>query len=597
MSAFLPELYNVDTSREMISAFRGYNHNLRISDDEFYDMKNMTGDYYPVLAPRRLRGNVSEMSGTPYGMFGYDTLYWWEGETFFRGIKNNQVPGDENTSALGWERVIKGEESEKQIVAMGNYVVIFPDKKCYNILTGEIDYLEQNHEAANATLSLCKLDGTPYGNYTVATKAPEAPGDGALWIDSSKEPHVLKEYSSATEEWNSVATTYVKISAGGIDTGFSELDGVTLTFKDESGAEVLSGEYIIYGVGEHYIIVTAIIDKTYSKGTASVSRKVPDMDFVTVCDNRLWGCSSAKNEIYACALGDPKNWNRFLGISTDSYAASIGSPGDFTGAITHMGYVLFMKEDCIHRIYGNRPANFQLTTLNCRGVEKGSERSLVIVNETLFYKSRHDICMLGSGLPVSISEPLGNIKYHSASAGQHNSKYYISMKDNDDNGVMLVYDTVKGMWHKEDDIYASYFASVDGELYFVNDEPRKGTNYRTIYSVGGHLKNFALSAETEQSFEWYVQTGDIGMDSPDKKYISKLQIRLDVAENALVKIDVQYDNESMWQEKFRINPTKKQSFTVPIIPRRCDTMRLRISGKGECRIYSVAKTVGQGSGA
>ena len=78
------------------------------------------------------------------------------------------------------------------------------------------------------------------------------------------------------------------------------------------------------------------------------------------------------------------------------------------------------------------------------------------------------------------------------------------------------------------------------------------------------------------------------MDSPDRKYISKLQIRLDVDDNALVRIDVQYDNEDVWSEKYRINPTEKRSFTVPII-------RLRISGKGDCRIYSIAKTIEQGS--
>ena len=42
MSGFLPQLTETDTSREMISEFRGYNHNLRISENEFDDMKNMS---------------------------------------------------------------------------------------------------------------------------------------------------------------------------------------------------------------------------------------------------------------------------------------------------------------------------------------------------------------------------------------------------------------------------------------------------------------------------------------------------------------------------------------------------------------------------
>lgn len=39
-----------------IDTFLGYNHNLRIADGEFYDMKNLTGDHYPVLTPRKARG-------------------------------------------------------------------------------------------------------------------------------------------------------------------------------------------------------------------------------------------------------------------------------------------------------------------------------------------------------------------------------------------------------------------------------------------------------------------------------------------------------------------------------------------------------------
>lgn len=35
-----------------------------------------------------------------------------------------------------------------------------------------------------------------------------------------------------------------------------------------------------------------------------------------------------------------ENWNCFEGIATDSYAASVGSDGDFTGCIGHMGYRL-----------------------------------------------------------------------------------------------------------------------------------------------------------------------------------------------------------------------------------------------------------------
>lgn len=89
---------------------------------------------------------------------------------------------------------------------------------------------------------------------------------------------------------------------------------------------------------------------------AADSRTAPDMDFVCQCGNRLWGCRYGNdgekniNELYCCALGDFKNWNQYLGLSTDSWRASVGSDGVWTGAVNYLGSPVFFKENCIHRI-------------------------------------------------------------------------------------------------------------------------------------------------------------------------------------------------------------------------------------------------------
>ena len=38
-----------------------------------------------------------------------------------------------------------------------------------------------------------------------------------------------------------------------------------------------------------------------------------------------------------------------------------------------------------------------------------------------------------------------------------------------------------------------------------------------------------------------------------------------------------------------------RSFSVPIRPRRCDHLRLRVVGEGEAKIYSIAKVIEEGS--
>ena len=39
-------------TEQLTDTFGGYNHNLKIGDGEFYDMKNLTSDYYPLMGNR-----------------------------------------------------------------------------------------------------------------------------------------------------------------------------------------------------------------------------------------------------------------------------------------------------------------------------------------------------------------------------------------------------------------------------------------------------------------------------------------------------------------------------------------------------------------
>ena len=75
-----PTLYTKQNSRQMVEVFGGYNHNLRIGDGEFFDMKNMTSDHYPVLSPRGKRGVYAE-GGQYTGMIAKDALCHIEGGT------------------------------------------------------------------------------------------------------------------------------------------------------------------------------------------------------------------------------------------------------------------------------------------------------------------------------------------------------------------------------------------------------------------------------------------------------------------------------------------------------------------------------------
>lgn len=575
----LSKLEELKVTRDMIDVFRGYNHNLRIGEGEFYDMTNLSSDNYPVLSPRRQRG-VYAVPKKPQGMVSKDSLCYVDGGDFI--INEHVVPMN-----------LSVDEVPKTLISMGAYVIIMPDKKYINTadLTDYGSIEAAVTTSSTVTFELCKLDGVGYEGVVTQPTAPQNPRNLDLWMDTSDKPHVLKQYSATNAMWVSVPTTYIKISATGIGIPFSENDGVTISGVANEELADLNNTMVIVAKGDDYIVVIGIIDQVTTQDAAvTVKRQMPNLDFIIESGNRLWGCrygtavnGEVVNEIYASKLGDFKNWHCYAGVSTDSYAATVGTDGQFTGAVAHLGYPLFFKENCMHKVYGNYPANYQIQTTTCRGVQKGCERSLAIVNEVLYYKARSGVCAYDGSLPTEISTAFGDESYFSAVAGSLGNKYYISMTDANDMWHLFVYDSLKGMWHREDDTQASCFCACRGDLYYIDYADKQ------IKSVKG-----AGVTETK-AIKWSATTGVIGTDSPDKKYISRMDVRMSLQAGSRVSFYAEYDSSGEWEYLFTMDGIKLQTFAVPIRPKRCDHMRLRIVGYGDAKIYSICKNTERGS--
>ena len=579
-----PTLNVKQKSRQMSDAFLGYNHNLRIGDNEFYDMKNMTSDYYPVLAPRGRRG-VYVGSGRVNGIIAKDKLCYVDGSAF----------------VIGEDRIEMGlSDSTKDLLSMGAYVIIMPDRKYINTIKKGDEYeqgdIDEVHETTkDVKFTLCTLTGGDYDIEGIdSAVAPADPEDGQLWIDTSTTPNTLKKYSTSNALWVSIATTYIKISSEGIGKNLKQYDGVKLSGITIEELKGLNGAHALWGCDEDEIIVTGILDKVTTQkvadGKITVSRKMPVMDFIIESNNRLWGCrygtndnGDVVNEIYACKQGDFKNWNCFMNLSTDSYTASCGTDGQFTGAITHLGYPLFFKENCVHKVYGDYPANYRIQHTPCRGVQRGSHRSLAIVNETLYYKAGNAVCAYDGSLPVEMSSALGDVKYSDAVAGAHGNKYYIDMKTADGTYHLFVYDTAKGMWHKQDNLRADCFCSFLNEMYAIDHDSK-----HIITMLGSGTKD-------SKKVPWMVETGLVGMSMPDMKYISRLLMRMSLDVGSEVEVSIQYDSMGDWEQVCQMTVTSLRSFSVPVRLRRCDHFRIRIEGEGDGRIYSITKTIEQGS--
>lgn len=588
---FFPTVQAQAAQRRVTDVFAGYNHNLRINDGEFYDEENLCSDDYPLLSTRRHRG-VYAAPAAAQGLIAKDALCYVDGTEIVINEKRIEMGLSTET-----------EMCPKSLVSMGAYVIILPDRKYINTADlSDFGSIEASYTSvSDVTFNLCTVDGAGL-DVIAGAAAPENPKNGEYWLDTSATPHTLKVYSETSAMWMSVVTTYVKISATGIGAQFEQYDGVTISGIVKTGVKDLNGSAIIWAKDENYIVVVGILDteisQTAEEGAVTIARKMPEMDFVIESGNRLWGCKygmvdgKTVNEIYASKLGDFRNWNCFMGISTDSYAASCGTDGQWTGAITHLGYPLFFKENCLHKVYGTAPSSYQIQTTACRGVQKGSSKSLAIVNEVLYYKSRGGVCAYDGSLPTEISDAFGGVLYSDAVGGGHRNKYYLSMKNSGGIWNLFVYDARLGVWHREDNTHANAWCSCRDEMYYID-------------AADGKIRTVLGSGQTEtEKIQWRAETGlfvsvlssaKYPDYAADKKYVGRLMLRMALDPGATMQAYVEYDSSGVWEQLWSMTGKTLQTFTFPVRPRRCDHFRLRLVGQGGAKLYNLTKTLEKGS--
>lgn len=575
-----PYLQQRGRNRSITTDFRGLNLSQGIGDGEWAWMQNMDTREYPAVARRQKRVHVATLN-KPNGLCATDRLCFVDGVKFYY---NGFYYGDV-------------EDSEKTLVPMGAKIAIFPDKKLFDTTTFSFTDMEQkNVSSGTVSVTLAKGDGTPYGEYTEGDTAPENPENGQLWLDTSGDAPVMKTWSEAQGLWVAEATTYVLVSATGLGQGLKALDGVTVSGLEEGG---LNGDWILTDAGPDYILFTGILQKTLTQtGEVRVERTCPEMDFVVEKDNRLWGCSSADHEIYCCKLGDPTNWRAYQGVATDSYAVTVGTPGPFTGAAVSGSAVIFFKENCLHRVYGTQPSNFTVYVDNLRGVQQGCHKSAVRVNEYLYYKSVFDVCVYADSEVAGISAALGTESYKNAVAGVCGNRLYLSMEDQEGAWQLLVYDTAAGVWTREDGTHALGFAScltetfmlrADGELYAL----LPGEYNKDFFMVGSDYTVYAQE-ETDEEVSWELRTGEILRELPDHKYIGKIQLYLELDPGARAEVALRRDGGA-WEKVQELSGGDQRRCTLPIYPRRCDRMEIRLTGVGHARLVNWSKYVGYGS--
>jgi len=611
----------LQSGRQMLRAFGGVNETYGCSEAELSSSLNFSARGYPALQTRAKRRKVRTVKDV-------NGMYHLNGLVLCRGTTLEYTPDERESreGAVVLENALT--DTEKTMTGMGTKVLIWPDKKAFDIETGELTDLAAAWELGGGqmTVTPCDGEGKTYTPDSVGTEEPESPADGQLFLKGeAEEPYgaasVLMKYSAKNKKWTEILLQDVRIHCPGLGSVMKEGDTVTVSGMPQEVCDALAagldGEVSIGTLDGDDVIATltpqqessryygswtvTATSATWKSADGKVSenkavnapvkleRRVPDLDFVTEQGNRVWGCSRKENSIYACALGDPTNWYSYRGIASDSYAVSVGSDGAFTGAASCLGYVLFFKEHCIHKLYGTKPSDYQMSSVRCRGVAANAAKSLCVIAETLYYLSPDGVMAWSGSLPSKVSGALDTGKLTAvdrAVGGQLDARYYLYLhRKTEDGGRLLVYDTERGVWQEESTAGTGMVSTGqqlylwDGSALWAADPERE---------AGGE-------DETELKFE--AVTGDIGLAVPDDKYISRVTLRMDALAHTVLTVAVSYDGGD-WETVSSCAVTKDhQRVNLPFVPRRHDTMRLKFAGTGQMALRSMAFTFADATGA
>lgn len=386
---------------------------------------------------------------------------------------------------------------------------------------------------------------------------------------------------AATLTGSKATFTTSKMTVSGwtdLTTKFKAGDGITISGCTTNTAN--NKDIVIKSLTATEITVS---DNTFTEATEEstgiqLERKIPDLDYICESDNRLWGCDSDTQAIYASALGDPTNFYVYEGLSTDAYTLAVGSEGKFTGCCKLSSSVLFWKETKLHKMLGSYPAEYALYTYEMEGLQDGCHKSQQVINDTLLYKGSHGVYAFSGGTPTLISGNFGEKEFSEVVAGNDGSSYYMSAKDGT-GYKLLVYDTKSSIWVLEDNTEAVDFARIGKKLYMLN--------------ASGDV--YLLDAEdTPQTQEWMAQFAPMYETISGKKVYSKLLMRLELPKGSYVTAQVRYDGKP-WQRCGKVVGKEYNVTSLRLAANRCDKLELRLEGKGACTILGISRAFMVGS--
>ena len=516
---------NIKREKEMVST-RGVNYSDNIQDGDLAVCENLSARRWPYIATRNKRARED-------GLSGVTALTSWNGlvavsgtDLIYQGDVVGQVtPGD------------------KQFAAVNTRLVIWPDKVYLDLNDRTVKPLEAR---VTATRAVFAEDGK-----TVTLTGTEdltglfRPGDG-VFLDGC-----TGELAGNNKSFVIAAVTADSVTA---------LAG-TIAAVFTPGTEPAEEET----VGESSEVES-------EPAAVTLTRKLPDMDFICESGNRLWGCSNQDKTIYISALGTPENFYVSGTGSTDSFAFNVATEGDFTGCCKLSSSVLFFKEHVLHKVLGDYPAEYYAYTYELEGLRAGCHKSLVIINDVLHYVGPHGVFTYAGGSPTDISYLFGDHEITEAAGGTDGERYWLACLDNG-NPALFVYSPQENVWFREDSVRVKDMARMGKDVYLLRAD---GTVW--LEDAG----------EDDPDVDWQMEYTPFYETLEGRKRVSRLLLRAELPKGAWLRAQTVTD-KGRWEDAGIIQGPRADTVPMVVQPNRGDVYRVRLEGHGPCVIKGVLR--------
>jgi hypothetical protein len=343
--------------------------------------------------------------------------------------------------------------------------------------------------------------------------------------------------------------------------------------KDENGNYVFEkdddGNYIYDG------------ETTYG-WKVSFPPTMPDLKYATVHLSRVFGVDD--DRVYASGYNDYTNWNL---DTIDEYneanawcspsQANTKAGGTFTGITTFQNHVICFKRDFMHEIY-NTKNPFRLQDIYAEGAI--DNRTIQDVDGKLIFVSDDDVKIYTGSNPRIIGFNLNMPKYAYAVSGTDNRNYYLYCEENSGKTHLYVYDTYTELWSEQ--------TVPDRVLSFAH-------NKSGMYMLCNNGSIYRMSSGYAD--DWSFETDLVTNKTVNIKHIKKLQMLVEVAKNANLRVYILYDDEifdSMSPEEkakklvFDSNG-KTGKFPIRVKPRNTANygFKLHVEGKKYVKLYEL----------